>query len=130
MDGSERRQHQRYVLPSMYTRVDIRPLDQEQFAWSGHAYDISEGGMRFELDYPIEPGSAVAVRLTLPGQESLRFSQRRPVYAFANVVWINEDDVEDNGPVRMACVFSRFVMPGDQERLMERLESGRYSLAA
>lgn len=128
--ASDRRRHQRYVLPSMYTGVEVRPMDSESFEWKGHAYDISEGGMRFELDRPIEPGTRIAVRIQLPGAEFLRLTERRPVYAFANVVWIEEDDLDQGGPVRMACVFSRFVVPGDRERLSRRLASGRFSLAA
>ncbi|MDX2114316.1 MAG: PilZ domain-containing protein [Planctomycetota bacterium] len=128
--GKERRRHPRYVLPSMYTAVEVRPLESEQFLWKGHAYDVSEGGMRFELDRPIEPGTRVALRIQLPGAQHLRITERRPVYAFANVVWIEEDDLDQCGPVRMACVFSRFVQPGDAERLRDRLRSGRYSLAA
>lgn len=128
--ASDRRRHQRYVLPSMYTGVEVRSMDSDSFEWKGHAYDISEGGMRFELDHPIEPGTRIAVRIQLPGAEFLRLTERRPVYAFANVVWIEEDDLDQGGPVRMSCVFSRFVMPGDQERLSRRLSSGRFSLAA
>lgn len=128
--GKDRRQFPRYILPSMYTAVEVRPIDAERFQWKGHAYDISRGGMRFELDRPIEPGSKIAVRLQLPGAQNLPPSERRPVYAFANVVWIEEDDLASGGPVRMACVFSRFVMPGDEERLLRRISSGRYSLAA
>jgi hypothetical protein len=126
----DRRLHPRFVLPSMYTTVEVRPLDSERFMWKGHAYDVSVGGMRFELDQPIEPGTQVAVRLQLPGAAQLRVTERRPVYAFANVVWIEEDDLEQPGPVRMACVFKRFVQPGDMERLLSRLQSGRFSLAA
>ena len=128
--GKERRQHPRYVLPSMYTQVEARPLDAERYLWSGHAYDISQGGMRFELDRPFEPGSTIAVRIQLPGANSLPYAERRPVYVFANVVWLEEEDLDQPGPVRMACVFKRFVLPGDLERLTERLKSGRYSLAA
>lgn len=126
----ERRRHPRFLLPSMYTSVALRPLDREKFQWEGHAYDISEGGMRFEIDHPIEPGTPVAVRIQLPGAGTLRIAERRPVYAFANVVWLEEDDVDQPGPVRMACVFSRFLQPGDKERLLKRLRSGRFSLAA
>jgi hypothetical protein len=128
--GKDRRRHTRFVLPSMYTEVEARALDAEQFEWKGHAYDVSEGGMRFELDRPIEKGKPIAVRLQLPGAQHLAASARRPVYAFANVVWVEEDDVAQGGPVRMACVFTRFVMPDDDARLRTRLRSGRYSAAA
>ncbi|HVZ94139.1 MAG TPA: PilZ domain-containing protein [Phycisphaerales bacterium] len=126
----DRRKHPRFVLPSSYTAVEVRPLESDRFKWKGHAYDISAGGMRFELDEPIEPGTRVAVRLQLPGASSLRLAERRPVYVFANVIWLEEDDLEMPGPVRMACVFSKFVQPGDLERLLHRLDSGRFSAAA
>jgi hypothetical protein len=126
----ERRRHTRYLLPSMYTEIAVRPLDSDEFVWHGHAYDLSVGGMRFELDQPIEPGTPVAVRIQLPGSTMLRPHERKPIYAFANTVWIEEDDIESAGPVRMACVFTRFCMPGDEERLSKRLSNGRFSLAA
>jgi hypothetical protein len=126
----DRRRHPRYVLPIQYTQVEARPLDSDTFCWNGHAYDISEGGMRFDLDHPVEPGTTIALRLRLPGESSLRITERRPVYAFANIVWLEDEDLEFPGPVRMACVFKRFVMPGDETRLRSRLDSGRYSLAA
>lgn len=126
----ERRAHPRYLLPSMYTTIAVRAIDSDEFTWEGHAYDISEGGMRFEVDHPIPPGAEVAIRIELPGASSMRVADRKPVYVFANVVWLEEEDIDTAGPVRMACVFKRFVEPGDQERLMARLKSGRYSLAA
>jgi len=128
--GKDRRRHPRFVLPSMYTEVEARSLESEKFEWKGHAYDLSEGGMRFELDRPIKPGTQIAVRVQLPGHQHLKVTDRRPVHVFANVVWIDEDDIEQGGPIRMACVFSRFVRPGDEARLRSRLQSGRYSMAA
>ncbi len=135
--GKDRREHPRYLLPSMYTAIAVRRSEpdvlvpgDEAFQWHGHAYDVSEGGMRFEIDEPIEPGTRIAVRLELPGATSLRVAERRPVFALANVVWIEEEDLDQPGPVRMACVFRQFVQPGDRERLLGRLRSGRYSLAA
>ncbi|MEM8835439.1 MAG: PilZ domain-containing protein [Planctomycetota bacterium] len=127
---SDRRRHTRFVLPSMYTSIEVRRADREEFDLAGHAYDISGGGCRFELDDVIEPGTRIAIRLQLPGANELRVSERKPVYVFANVVWVEEEDLEHAGPVRMAAVFSRFVMPGDEERLMRRLKSGRFSHAA
>lgn len=125
-----RRRFDRYVLPSMYTQVAVRLLDEERFNYEGHAYDISKGGLRFELDRPIEPGTQIALRITLPGASMLRVVERKPVFAMGNVVWLHEDDLEQPGPVRMACVFRNFCQPGDEERLMRRLKSGQFSLAA
>ncbi len=131
MDGNrDRRQHPRYVLPSMYTNIAVRLLDSDEFLYEGHAYDLSEGGMRFEVDHAIAPGTAVAIRIELPGSDSLLAADRKPVYVFANVLWLEEEDLDHTGPIRMACAFTRFAMPGDQQRLMARLRSGRYSVAA
>ncbi len=127
---NNRRQHDRYLLPSMYTEVAVRLLDEERFGHEGHAYDISKGGLRFELDRAIQPGTRIGLRITLPGASSLRVSERKPVFAMGNVVWLHEDDLEHPGPVRMACVFSNFCQPGDEERLLRRLHSGQFSLAA
>ncbi len=128
--AKERRRFPRFVLPSMYTGVEVRPMNSDKFQWQGHAYDISEGGMRFEVDEPIDPGTEIAVRIELPGAQNLAISERRPVYALADVVWVEQDDVEARGPVRMACNFKRFIVPGDRQRLRDRLESGRFSAAA
>lgn len=128
--GADRRLHPRFVLPAMYTAVATRRLDSDAFNSFGHAYDLSEGGMRFEVDEPTEPGTGIVVRLQLPGT-AMSWAERRPVYAFANVVWVEEEDLEiAAGPVRMACVFRRFVQPGDLERLQRALGSGRYAMAA
>lgn len=128
--GSDRRLHTRFALPAMYTAVAVRPLDQDAFNLFGHAYDLSEGGMRFEVDEAIPAGAAIVVRLQLPGP-AISWSEQRPVYAFANVVWVEQEDVElGAGPVRMACVFRRFVQQSDLDRLRQALGSGRYSQAA
>lgn len=128
--GRDRRKHPRYVLPSMYTEIAVRPIEEETFRFAGHAYDISEGGMRFEIDDALEPGSSAAIRIQLPGAQWMRPADRRPVYVMANIVWVEQDDLDHPGPVRMACVFRTFVQEGDRERLMRRLMSGRFSLAA
>lgn len=135
-DPANRRRHQRYVTPPMYTGIAVRPLDEEGFRFEGHAYNISEGGIQFELDHPIEPGRAVALRIDLPAP--LGFASRRglqpdigpgrAVFAIGNVVWIDDDDVA--GPVRHAVAFTRFCRLGDRERLLRQLTSGLYTLVA
>ncbi len=126
----ERRAHTRYALPTSYTAVAVRLMNEDGFSREGHAYDLSEGGMRFELDMPVAPGTPVAIRIELPGAEHLAVHEQRAVFVMANVVWLEQDDLEEPGPVRMACVFRNFCKPGDQARLMRRLTSGRFSLAA
>lgn len=123
-----RRQHQRFTLPAMYAPVAVRMLSDEHFTHQGHAYDISEGGLRFELDRPIDPGTQVAVQVTLPGPAGEGDGPGRSVFAFANIVRQQEED--EPGPVRMAAVFSRFAREGDRARLLRQLKSGRFAQAA
>ncbi len=112
----------------MYSRVRVRFLDSDEFEWEGHAYDVSESGIRFELDRGIETGTQVAIQIDLPHTAIERSTERRSVYAFANVVWMEDEDLP--GPVKLAAVFTRFAQSGDEELLRERLYSGRYAYAA
>lgn len=124
---ADRRRFPRFQLEPMYAPMAVRFLDRDQFDFQGHAYDISEGGCRFELDRGIEPGTSIAMQITLPTMHT-ETGPGRAVFVFANVVWIEDED--EPGPVRMACVFSRFVRVGDRERLLGHLRTGRYRAAA
>ncbi len=127
----DRRAHPRFVVEPMYTPICVRPLDRDNYepdaGWSGHAYDISEGGLRFELDRPIKPGTRVAMQITLPSMHA-DIGPGRSIFVFANVVWI--DDEDEPGPARMAAVITDFVRAGDRERLLRQFASGRYRAAA
>lgn len=112
----------------MYAPVAVRLLADDQFTYTGHAYDISEGGLRFELDKGIDAGTEVAVQVTLPGEPEPKGGPGRSVFAIANIVRLQEED--EPGPVRMAAVFSRFAREGDRERLAKQLGSGRFAKAA
>lgn len=123
-----RRRHTRYVLPAGYTAVRVRLLADQEFTLDGHAYDISEAGIRFELDQPIEPGTPVAMQIELPrGTGPTLDGPGRAVFVLGNIVWA--DDAEP-GPVRMALAITRFAREGDHDRLMGRLASGAYAVAA
>ncbi|MCB9844370.1 MAG: PilZ domain-containing protein [Phycisphaeraceae bacterium] len=131
MSSINRRRYERFALMPMYTAIRVRLLSEERFTREGHAYDISEGGARFELDDPIEPGTPVAMEILIPGLDdgpNLDLGSGRAVQVHGNVVWTNADDLP--GPVRMAIVFTRFVEAGDRERLMRRLVTGAYARAA
>jgi hypothetical protein len=122
-----RRRFERFALSPMYTPVAVRTLPEGTPGLDGHAYDISEGGLRFELDAPIAPGTPVIIDITLPpGTAGI---EPKPVSALANVVWLDTDP-DEPGPVRMAAVFKRFVAPADKDRLLGHLASGRFSRAA
>lgn len=126
---TDRRRFTRYALPVGYSHLTVRPLaDGEEAVVEGHAYDISRGGVRFELDRAFPAGTPVAMRIDLPHTQTERSTARRSVFVFANVIWLEDED--EPGPVRMAAAFTRFAREGDEALLMERLGAGRYSLAA
>ncbi len=124
--NEERRIAPRYVLPTGYTRIAVRRLDEDVFSLEGHAYDISAGGMQFELDQGIEPGTRVATRIHLPTRVG-DVGPGRAVFAFGNVVWNDDEDV---GPVRLAVAFTSFARAGDEDRLMRQIGCQSNRLAA
>jgi hypothetical protein len=126
--GADRRQHTRFTLPAGYTPILVRTLDREDFHIEGYAYDLSEGGVRFELDQPVAPGTAIAMQIMLPGLAHATTGPGRAVFVFANVVWLEDED--EPGPVKMAAVFSRFARAEDLARLRGQLMGRRYRAAA
>lgn len=108
----------RLRVPAAYTLVRVKPVGTEQYCWSGHIYDISLTGMRFELDAPLPPGSRVEVRGMLPGHNHITFR------AAGRVVRIHDDPDDEGGPSRMAMSFDRFQTAFDQRRLMDYLDAG------
>jgi hypothetical protein len=130
---SNRRQHQRFAMRPMYTPILVRLLDNDSFSLEGHAYNVSEGGVQFELDHPVAPGTPIALQITIPVPDDApnqHWDGRGPgrsVFAIGNVVWL--DDSEP-GPVRLAATITRFCRTCDRERLLGQLASGNYALAA
>lgn len=112
-----RRIHGRRRLAPMYTSVTAMLGDQPEAVLHGHAYDISQGGVRVELDEPIDAGRTVELHLGLPGEIA-------SLQARADVVWVN-DAVDDPGPRRMALKFTEFKTASDQQRLAMFISSRR-----
>ena len=106
-----RRQADRLALPAGYTPVRVRTLGKNKRKHEGHAYDLSVGGIMFELDNAIVPGTAVSIEIALPASLG---DAGGDVVVFGNVVWMDDSDV---GPVRMAIAFTRFARQGDDFRL-------------
>lgn len=129
--SQNRRQFDRFALAPMYTPVTVRRLDNSAMCLEGHAYNLSRGGIQFELDLPIEPGTPVAVQIELPAanraEARVGGDGERTISAFGNVVWLDESEP---GPARMAVAISRFACPTDQDRLLGQLSSGRFARAA
>lgn len=117
-----RRAHSRYKLPVGYVPVEVR-IPGRRGRLEGHAYDISQGGLRFEIDEPLPPGTRVTIELKLP--KSRRGDRIR---AIADVVWVG--DVEDPAPYKMAARFAEFINERDASTLAANLDAGRFSHAA
>ncbi|MEO0511685.1 MAG: PilZ domain-containing protein [Planctomycetota bacterium] len=123
----ERRRFERFDVRPMYTPIAVRLLDETDFTMEGHAYDVSEGGVRFDLDRPVAPGTPVVIRLDLRIAESgvpRTGGPGRAVFVFSNTVWL--DDSELPGEVSLAAAFTRFAHAGDRERLLQQFASGQY----
>ncbi len=127
--GHERREFTRYEMPSMYTSLVVRPVGVHPTALSleGHIYDLSEGGIRFEVDQALEPGTDIELAITLPGPSAPGAGSLRAV---ARVVRLEEDDLDGAGPVRTACEFTSFADDLTHESLVRQLAGGRFSSAA
>jgi hypothetical protein len=116
---ANRRRHPRLEVPPMYTAITIQAPDFGRL--EGHAYDVSEGGVQFELDQPLEPGTRVEITLELPnsfGYPQPANPREREVHAVGNIIWV---DQSEPGPVRLALAFTRFQGEDDQARLLDRI---------
>lgn len=121
-----RRQFERFAVIPAYTEVVVR-LPGKTEALEGHAYDISEGGVRMELDHSIEPGTSIIVEVKLPPGNA-RSGGIEEVLARGTVMWADDDGVP--GPVRMGVLFDEFASNVDRDRLLGRFATGAYNRAA
>ncbi len=108
------RQRPRFRLPAMYTFVRVRPKGDERYCWAGHIYDVSESGMRFEIDEPLQAGQEIEVRAMLPGTSHITFN------ATGKVVRLH-DDSDEAGPICMGMAFDSFTRRIDRKRLTSYL---------
>ena len=107
--STDKRRHPRYRLDAPYTFVRIRLPGQRHFELTGHAYDVSRGGLRFELDDALPAGQRIDMELTLPKLG------RTPLRARGRVVRLHDPD--ELGPIRMGAVFTTMRSSADQRRL-------------
>lgn len=108
-----RRDVTRVSVTAAYSSVAVTE-DGSSESLSGHIYDISEKGLRFEVDRALPVGTAIELELLVPPEESIRVTAR--------VVRVY-DEADDPGPRRMGAEFTGFVSPGDEERLGGLLDS-------
>lgn len=112
----DQRQHPRIKVPAMYTLIRARVVGSSRYNWTGHIYDISLGGVRFELDMPIEPGTQLEIRGMLPGAGHTTF---RAVGSVARV----HTEEGDHGPAIMGLAFESFQSPMDRHRLAQYIDA-------
>lgn len=122
-----RRSHERFLLEPGYTSAAVRVHPDEQFfTHEGHVYDISEGGICFELDRPLQPGSTISMRIDLPGNSG-DAGPGRAVFLTGNIIWC---DLDEPGASRMALAITRFDREGDKGRMLRAFSHKRYLRAA
>ncbi len=119
-----RRQFERFSLRPMYTAVSVQRRGAEHGSrLDGHAYDIGEGGVNFELDEPVLPGESVDIEIELPGCA-------RRIKASGEVVRCEDDPNDVLGPSRMALRFDGFESDLDLPALRRYLGEGWLMRAA
>ena len=74
------------------------------------------GGIKFELDMPIEPGTQLELRGMLPGGGHTTFR------AVGKVVRMHSD-ADEPGPAVMGLQFESFQSPMDRHRLSEYIDA-------
>jgi hypothetical protein len=121
-----RRRFPRFVLQPMYAPISVRTHDAVGPRIEGHAYDISEGGARFELDNRLAVGTPITMQITIPTPHAADIGPGHTITAFATVAWNEEDD--EHPPFRCAAVFTGFAKVGDRERLLRAFSTGRYRM--
>ncbi len=134
-NSPNRRAIDRFRLHPMYTRVLVTPHVEPKSApvadfaagavassaptsLEGHAYDISLGGVRYELDLALPEGTCVEVEIQLPGASN-------PIRGSGQVVRVY-DEADDPGPRRQAMRLDRFFSEIDRQRLARLIDDGWY----
>ncbi|WP_428389272.1 PilZ domain-containing protein [Mucisphaera sp.] len=121
---NEARREPRFEVPAMYTLLRARTTGEKRYRWTGHIYDISISGMRFELDSPLPHGQQLEIRGMLPGEHHTTFR------AAGKVVRLHGAEDNEPGPARMAIAFENFESQIDRRRLAEYLDRKATARAA
>jgi len=112
----DQRQQPRIKVPAMYTLIRARVQGSTRYNWTGHIYDVSLSGLRFELDMPVEPGTQLEIRGMLPGAGHTTFR------ATGRVVRVHSD-ADAPGPAIMGLEFEAFQSPMDRHRLAQYIDA-------
>ena len=99
LSGRDRRRYPRLELQAAYTQVQVRRQGRSRYSLSGHAYDLSDGGVLFELDKPLNAGEKVQVRIVTNGAEG------KTIHAAGRIVRLA--NTGQPGPSLMALAFAK-----------------------
>ncbi|BAM04423.1 PilZ domain-containing protein [Phycisphaera mikurensis] len=110
------RRQERLKLPAMYTQVRAKQPGAARYTLSGHLYDVSMTGLRFELDEPLPAGQHLHFRVQLPGEE------QATVRLEGSIVRLH-DESNEPGPVRMGAQIVKFLWPTDRTILEDYLQA-------
>jgi len=105
-DSTEQRRHTRIGLPVGYAAVRATPVGRKKSERRGHVYDLSEGGMRFELDAALDLDEPIEVELDLPSSEG-----PVAIRARGSAVRFHDEPDDGPGPIRMGMQFDRVDQP-------------------
>ncbi len=108
------RNNPRLKVPPMYTLIRVTQPGKTRATMTGHIYDVSTTGMRFELDRPIAAGTTIQARALLPGKT-------HTTVQLSGQVVRHHSDADDPGPARMAMRFDRTSHRKDLLRLTDYL---------
>ena len=120
---AETRQQPRLKVPAAYSVLRVRREGETDYEWSGHIYDVSMSGMRFEIDDALDPGTRVEVRGLLPGQNNAQFSANGVIVRY-------HDEGPEAGPTRMGMLFEHFQTRTDESQLSDYLDDAGLRFAA
>jgi c-di-GMP-binding flagellar brake protein YcgR len=120
MAGSDHRRYPRKAIKPGYASLSVTTGEH---TFDGHIYDISMGGIRFELDDAMDAGTPVEVEMHLPTGNV----EAKPIHAHGKVVRFHDPD--EVGPIRMGLAFTGLPTAADRRALAGFL-SRRESSAA
>jgi c-di-GMP-binding flagellar brake protein YcgR len=103
----ERRRRRRVAVPPMYTQAVVRVLSTKGPPLEGHLLDLSENGMRVDLDSRIAVGQAVTVEFRVAGMGRIVEGEWSQFVAAAVVVRENEEGDLPGGPYQLGLRFVR-----------------------
>lgn len=109
----DQRRHVRRKLDAPYTDIRVRRMGQGFAMLEGHAYDISLGGIRIELDDPLLAGEFVDMEVRLPKMHETPIRVAGRIVRFC--------DPGEVGPIRMGVMFNEFHTAEDRARLARHL---------